>query len=172
VVQLTAAESRPEPDPAFADREIARLGVEITRTEADIDRLLQQTDTARPAGAGPLGRQLSVLRTRLAMLEASSEAMLGWRSEADRTPGVRVDDEAYAERESWPPEPAVMALLGAAGGLCALVALELLTGLRRSERFADGGFAEEENDAVPAARPVRVADPVARVGSPRWPSKS
>ena len=106
------------------------------------------------------------------MLEASSSAMRGWRSEAGRTPGVRVEDEAYAERESWPPQPALMALLGAAGGLCALAALGLLTRLRRSERFADGGFTEEEEHAVPAATPVRVAAPVARVGSPRWPSKS
>jgi hypothetical protein len=172
VVQLHAVESGPEPDLAFADRELDRLGAEIARTQAGIDRLLQQMDTAGPAAAGPLGRQLSVLRRKLDMLEATSSAMRGWRSEAGRTPGVRVEDEAYAERGSWPPQPALMALLGAAGGLCALAALGLLTRLRRSERLADGGFAEEEEHAVPAARPVRVAAPVTRVGSRRWPSKS
>jgi hypothetical protein len=172
VVQLNAVESGPEPDLAFADRELDRLGAEIARTQAGIDRLLQQMDTAGPAAAGPLGRQLSVLRRKLDMLEATSSAMRGWRSEAGRTPGVRVEDEAYAQRESWPPQPAFMALLGAAGGLCALAALGLLTRLRRSERLADGGFVEEEEHSVPAARPVRVAAPVTPVGSRRWPSKS
>ena len=173
VVQLTSEDAGPAPDPGFADRELSRLTVDIATTQARIDHVLQRMSSSGPPAAGSLGRRLAILRARLAQLQDSYQRMLAWHGESVRSRGVTVSDVAYAQRSPGPPETPMLAALGAAGGLGALLGLRLLVGGGRSSaRDAEPEEAalspEESGDLAgdPALSPGADADWRAeRVGS-------
>jgi len=151
VLQLTATDAWPALDPMFVDRELARIGDQVHRTQAGIDRVLHRMDAAGPEGASRLGRQLTTLHGRLVSLQDASQALLDRRSQPGPAGGVTVEDVAYAHRQPWPPAMPALAGLGAVGGLGALVALSLLTGPRRqpARGAATATRLQELPDSVP-----------------------